>query len=702
MEKEQTEEGQKEREEKKGRKTSSGPRKGGMIEFLPHPKNLLCAGLVLALSAAVLWWNRALLWELPEEGGAIFCGGFAAGYAALAILSAFLCLVKCRLPERIRQVLGWALLLLLPLGAYFAVDSINQTRFLDFSPIRGFANYLCYLMVFALIYGLCRRVWAAALIGGGAFLFFGIVNYFVIQFRGNPILPWDIQAMGTAFEVSGGYQYTFTRPMLLSVMGLLCAALLCLRLCPGKGKSFSKRFRLIERLCALGLSAVLFVLIFPMDILSSMGISVWAWNQRVSAQNTGVMAGFFANIQFLMVDKPEGYSEERLEELGESLGSLNEPEPLGQPEKKPTVIVVMNESMTDLQSVGDLELDTDCQPFLHSLQNSENVIWGTAYSSVYGGDTCNSEYEFLTGNTLAFLPSGCKPYQQYVDREQTALPSILKSQGYSCTAIHPGNKSAWQRDKAYPYLGFDEFIYARKFDISRELERDLTSDRSHYEQVLYEYEHRDPEDPQFLFTVTIQNHGGFEDKDYPATVHIESVGGKPAQGKYPQTEQYLSLVKESDSAFQDFLSYFEEQKDPVVVLFFGDHWPNLETGFLSGLLGTDASDPDFEALMKEHQVPFLIWANYPLEGQHIENISLNYLSGLLLRAAGLEGTAYTNYLESLRQQLPVINALGVMDREGSLYKNGEAPYEELLNEYASLQYNNAFEKEDKVMSIFTR
>ena len=81
------------------------------------------------------------------------------------------------------------------------------------------------------------------------------------------------------------------------------------------------------------------------------------------------------------------------------------------------------------------------------------MIWGTAYSSVYGGNTCNSEYEFLTSNTLSFLPTGSKPYQQYVDHDQSSLVSILKEYGYDCTAIHPGQRSAWQRTRPTPTWG---------------------------------------------------------------------------------------------------------------------------------------------------------------------------------------------------------------------------------------------------------
>lgn len=669
------------------------------VRVQPNRRNWIAGAAVLLFAAVLFGWEvfLHLTAEEPFLSLPAFVG-YSAGFWALSLVTAAACLVQVELPLWVNRWVSGGLLLLLPLGFFLAVDLINSTQVLQFSFLKGLANYLCYLMVFAFLYALSRKLWVTVLSGGFLFLGFGIANYFVVESRGQPILPWDIQGVGTAMTVFRGYAYRPTPVMTLAAMGFLLAVVVSVKLTTGEKPS--KRFRVTERGVALGMASALFIMLFPMNIMAGMGISVWAWNQKSSSETTGITAGFFANCQFLMVDKPAGYSSAQVKEVSEEVSQLEDPEPVGDPQELPTIIAIMNESFTDLGAVGEgnVTFSQDNLPFLHSLQESGDVVWGTAYSSVYGGNTCNSEYEFLTGNTTAFLPVGSKPYQQYLDEKQTSLVSLLgDTYGYECVAVHPGDHSAWQRDEAYPALGFDEFIDVDRFDVHRRLEHGLTSDRSSYDQVIYEYEHRDKEKPLFLFNVTIQNHGGYDDEDYPTTVQVEQ-----APGEYPQTEQYLSLTKKSDQALEHLIDYFSQQEEPVVVLFFGDHWPNLEPEFLSMLLGQDSENLSFENIMREYQVPFFIWANYDLEGEEIEAVSLNYLSGLLLRAAGLEGTDYTNYLEDLRQTLPVITAVGMLDQEGNWYKNGDAtPYDDLLNEYNILEYNNAFGGNGKRMETFT-
>lgn len=668
--------------------------------------NFFAAGAVLLASAVffILEWPIAL--EEDASGQQRLCWWYALAFSGLSALAAGICLLQFDLPGAARQAIGWLLVLLLPLSTFVVVDVINGTKIWQFSGRKWLANYLCYLLVFALAYALTRRPWAAVAIGGAASLTFGIANYFVVQFRGQPILPWDFTSFTTALTVSGGYEYVPTRKIAVGALYYICTVAFCVKVAPQDAPHASRRFHIAERLTALCISALLAITLFPLNGLSYLDISVWAWNQKGSSELIGIAASFFANAQYMMVDTPDGYSARAVSNLSKKLEELPAPAPLGQPDGSPTVIAIMNESMTDFGSFGTLEFAPDNMPNIHKLQRSGDIIWGTAYSSVYGGNTCNSEYEFLTGNTMAFLPAGSKPYQQYIDAPQASLAYTLKSHGYHTVAIHPGNRKAWERIDAYPYLGFDEFMDATIFDVPRSFEHRLTSDRSCYEQLIYEYEYwREIGDtPLFLFNVTIQNHGGYEDENYETTVRVKGM-----EGEWPKAEQYLSLTRKSDESIKYLLDYFEDVDEPVVVLFFGDHWPKLEDGFNQAVLKGYNTTADM------YRVPFFIWANYPLDGHEIEAVSLNYLSGLLLRAADLEGTPYTNYLEELRQDIPVVTDIFTMSSDGKIYLPGSSSasgglrvssssrppaISQKLRDYSILQYNNSFDDARRADSLF--
>lgn len=121
----------------------------------------------------------------------------------------------------------------------------------------------------------------------------------------------------------------------------------------------------------------------------------------------------------------------------------------------------MNESFADLSKVGNIQTSEPVTPFLDSI--SENAIKGYALSSVYGAKTPNSEWEFLTGNSMAFLPSGSVAYQQYMSEEPYSLVSTLKERGYTCLAMHPYYSTGWSRNKIYPKMGFDEMYFIDDF-----------------------------------------------------------------------------------------------------------------------------------------------------------------------------------------------------------------------------------------------
>lgn len=138
-----------------------------------------------------------------------------------------------------------------------------------------------------------------------------------------------------------------------------------------------------------------------------------------------------------------------------------------------------------------------------------------------------------------------------------------------------------------------------------------------------------------------------------------------------------------------------------MILLFGDHQPQVATNFYTDVLGTD---PDTALAQKKQMVPFVLWANYDIpEAQGVE-LSLNYLSSLLMQTAHLPMTGYQKYLAQLWQSVPVINTVGTGTADGTWYGENDplpAEAEEQVADYQKLVYNNVFDKKNRVENFFT-
>lgn len=609
--------------------------------------------------------------------------------------------VEFSISQKVRKIIFTILLIVMPLYCVVLVEAINHSKIWNEGDIRKIiANYIVYLMISAFIYLLSRRsFFTSVFIASFAFLY-GAGNYFVTAFRGVPILPWDVKSLGTAMQMSGNYEYVITDFMAFFFLLNIALFSLFSKMRPDYTKDSKKR-KVAERTFAAVAVAAIFMLIIPFNGMKSLGVFVWPWEQKTSTSITGCAAGFIENIQFMMVDIPEGYSIGATKLIEKQIQETEEPKALGNPEKKPHIIAVMCESMTDVMSTNpDLKLSKDNMPFIHSLQkNDENVISGFGYASVFAGNTCNSEYEFLTGNSMSVLPSGSIPYQQYIRAPKNSLVGVLEDYGYQTVAIHPAEATNWHRDEVYDFLGFDEFIDDVSFKSPTKWERGFVSDETCYDELILRYEERDKEKPFFSFVITIANHAGYTTQNYKNKIKIAS-----GSEDNSTADQYLTATKASDDAFKKLIKYYEKEEEPVVILFFGDHWPYTGSDEqMAELLGYDEyPTDDKDEFIRRQQVPYLIWANYPISQPEVQDVSLNYLSGLLMRSAGLELTPYMKYLQQLSLSLPAITDVLSIDSLGNVYWPDEkTPYGDLLNDYKILQYNNVFESgKNRVDSIF--
>lgn len=189
------------------------------------------------------------------------------------------------------------------------------------------------------------------------------------------------------------------------------------------------------------------------------------------------------------------------------------------------------------------------------------------YSSVTGGGTATIEFEYLTGFTSLFQPPHTVAYQLYVEEGMPSLAALAGSQGYATTAFHPYKSSGWNRVLAYQYLDFDRQMYEEDVP-SPHIIRSYISDKSDYEMI---YRSTQAEDTSFFFNVTMQNHSGYAQGWYNLPRHIQLPSSLKAADR--TAEQFLDLMKESDLALEELITYYSQCNEPTLVVFFGDHQP---------------------------------------------------------------------------------------------------------------------------------
>lgn len=591
-----------------------------------------------------------------------------------------------------QQIPSYLVFLISPIVSFALLEFLNEnTNIFHFSLIRFCMNLIVYYMVYFIFVTLTRRVHIASIVGFVFFTIYALINSFVQQFRGNPILPFDIYSIRTAMNVAGEYKFSLTLNQIIFIILSLVYLIIILMIFHF---AESKKIRPLGRNTILTfiLIGCVYSLYFSKPILAKYGIAVDVWDQAGGFKRNGVALSLMDNASYMAMKKPSNYNSAILEEdMDKVVPTENMYDSISDTEVK-NIIVIMNESFSDLSVIGDFDTNVDYLSYYHSL----DAIKAYTYTSVYGGATANSEFEFLTGNSIGLLPRGAMAYTMYMKDGITSLVDILKNNGFYSTAIHTYWKSGYNREKAYDVLKFDEKHFLDEYELNDDdYHRVYPNDNFTYQKVL-DYLNQSNHDKNFIFCVTMQNHGGYYIEGYDAKVEVED-----EPGKYYDVEQYLTSLNSSDQALEKLINYYANSDEPTLIVQFGDHQPRLGDGFYEKLYGKSTDNLTLEETQKKYMTPYLIWANYPLDTSINKNMSINYLSTMTLQAANIQLPKYNQFLNNLYSKYPVISAIGVIDTQGNYMTLDSLKEDEMINLYERLQYNNMFDIKHKEYYIFT-
>lgn len=595
--------------------------------------------------------------------------------------------------------------LYIPLILYTFLEILNVERLdaLQFLAPLTYKHYIvlvCAFLIMQLLYyfffSISGRGWISILIVTVLIGVIGFVSHTKIVMRGDAFVPWDIYAAGMAATIGSKYYFRYTMNFVFGILYLLSVFALIRITATPPLKDMKVRLILLgcSASCMVALS---FGVLFNKSFLKKVHISYALYPPLESYNTNGTLMAFVINLNNLSAkggtaNTPEAAAavQERYEELSSKVKNG----PTWRPsETKPNVICIMSESYGDLRNIRDFGTSEPVMPFYDSLM--PNTIHGKLCVSIFAGGTCNTEFEFLTGCSVSGLLAGSSVYTFYVNQEmKSALPYIYREYGYDTVAIHPFDPAWWDRETAYPLLGFNRFVSQDDFE-DPQIVRRYISDQSAFERIVYEFENKQEGQPIFEFCVTMQNHA---DYSQPYDNMAYDIKLTDMDQEFPYTEQYLSLLRESDDALKYLIEYFSSVDEPTIIVFFGDHYPTLDNGFYDTLLGTELGQITASESLPLYQTPFFVWANYDIHTGYYGVVSPNFLGQDILELSGVPYPEERACLHFLKGQIGAISALAVYDRYGDAWVNEDdipERYRQYIEDYNFLQYDLLFNHKEE-------
>lgn len=620
---------------------------------------LLCFGILIGMA----WYYS----EFSAKDCAILAG--------ICVLTLAIYMIDMPVHPVIRILFA----LVIPLGCFYTFETLTH-QMSTMIELAKRLNIAFYYWLFLFVFFIAGRTSISMAICVSAIAAIGVGNYFVVMFRSNPIVPWDIYSFETAMSVADNYVFSVDWALAEHI------AMFILMLIVGVRTNIRLNKKILRPILtvAMCIPAYFYISYLWQDNLErNTGLNDTLFNAKYMHSKDGFFVSFILDIHFLQIEEPKNYSDE----YALSLLNEQEVEKVEAPEELPDIIAIMDETFSDPAVLGEFETNKDYMPFVHSILRGEvaNTISGYTDVSVLGGNTANSEFEFLTGNSMAFFPNGSVPYLQYIrDGISTIVPQ-LEEYGYTTYGTHPYRAKGWNREFIYDLMGFDYRYFQGSFPFEDKL-RNYVSDEADFKSIL-EWRNN-TEGPFFMFNVTMQNHsnygGDFDNFDPQIVAKFKNT----SSNKY--LNKYLSLMYETDQDVASLLSELSQSDRKTIVVFWGDHQPNdYVVRPIYKEYGLDFDNQTYEQQQQRQKTPFFIWANYDIQEQTNVEISLNYLNILLFETAGLQLDEYQTFRKNLWQgQIPMMNAVGYRNDNGDLVEYDDAPEEiqNLLNEYQNIQY----------------
>lgn len=586
----------------------------------------------------------------------------------------------------------YRLVMLAVLGAAVGITVLWITA-LSYPGVEGlFAFYLSNARILALNllppillallgYFVFSRAWAAVVVSAAPPMLLAIGNYFKIRLRDEPVVFSDLTLLRTAGGIAGKYDVAPTVEMVMALA--LCAFLCCLAF------HFLPRRRMKRQMRLLG--ADLCLLCVPLLLIASFSDELYASTAVPEGLNTKLCTeDYIAHgclYPFLHSARPidrGALADETMtpQEIYESYTDADIPA-----EQKVQVMGIMCEAFADFSGVGAFAENEKIQSIyapLHELE--ERSISGNLLTNIFSGGTVDSEWCVITGySAYGAFTEDTESYVRY-----------FADQGYDTVYQHPGHEWFYERKDINRRLGFahsdfSENCFAEQVDVDTAM---FHSDDILFDHLLDQVNGRTEADaPLFSFSVTIQNHGPYNDE---VTAEPDYLGAEPdwTPTTYNILSNYFYGINETVGELVRLTDGLEESKDPVVLFVFGDHKPwlgNNKSAYLE--LGIDMNFAETEGFYNTFATPYFIWANSAAKevlGNDFVgdggDFSPCFLLTRVFDECGWDGPGFMQFGREMRAVTPVLSQRGLFLQNGEVCAELSEEDSAIFQNYLSVQY----------------
>ena len=450
-----------------------------------------------------------------------------------------------------------------------------------------------------------------------------VTNSILLCFRITPLAATDIALLTSVFEIMGIYLTVWQIILLVLLVLVVIAGLIYL------GIRMKKQvYHPLLAVCNAVISILAVVLMIHIGDARGWLQTEFANLPDAYADN-GFVYCFTRSLFDRGISKPDTYDEDTVDNILEDMKKQT----TNEVEEKPNIIFIQLESFMDLKRMQGVTYSEEPTPVYSSLRKT--CPGGFLKVPSVGAGTANTEFEILTGMTLDYFGAGEYPYKTVLQDETCeSMAYNLRELGYRTGVLHNNTGSFYSRNKVFANLGFDYFVSSEYMEnlsynpIGWAKDKVLTGQIQHILKTTSE--------PDLIYTITVQDHG-----KYPTELlenpHIKVSGFAPEDEERQNAfTYYVNQCHETDAFLGSLIATLNAFEEPVVLVLYGDHLPNLditEEELASGNL---------------FQTEYVIWSNKKMQEDYElskknENLYAYQLSAHVLKLLGMNNGLLTKF-----------------------------------------------------------